>query len=182
MIKKLFIPVLALALLSCNQRKEAEANTSLVYFNIKGYFEKEISRLQKLNPTVNKTVSVNGTIESKSAKIADWTKEFAIFVNADINKTSWKGSFKTTEKNGVAIYTSDHDKIPVKKVSITWRGREVGKIEIVIDNKNIVYRSQDTLTYFPDSLYSYKKQQKIRLLKDKKYAVIGILEKKMGPE
>ncbi|WP_412465711.1 hypothetical protein [Pedobacter sp. KLB.chiD] len=176
MIKKLFIPVFALALLSCNQRKEAEANTNLVYFNIKGYFEKEISRLQKLNPTVNKTVSVNGTIESKSAKIADWTKELAIFVNADINKTSWKGSFKTKEQNGVDVYTSDHNKIPVKKVSISWKGKKVGKIEIIIDNKNIVYRSQDTLTYFPDSLYSIKKQQKIKLLTAKRYAVIGKLK------
>lgn len=176
MIKKLFIPVFALALFSCNQRKEAEANTDLVYFDIKGYFEKEISRLQKLNPVVNKTVSVNGAVESKSSKIADWSKELAIFVNADINKTSWKGSFKTKEQNGVDIYTSDHKKIPIKKISITWKDKKADIIEIIIDNKNILYRSQDTLTYFPDSLYSIKKQQKIRLLKDKKYSVIGKLK------
>ncbi|WP_406823542.1 hypothetical protein [Pedobacter sp. KACC 23697] len=176
MIKKLFIPVFALALFSCNQRKEAEANTDLVYFDIKGYFEKEISRLQKLNPIVNKTVSVNGAVESKSSKIADWSKELAIFVNADINKTSWKGSFKTKKQNGVDIYTSDHKKIPIKKISITWKDKKADIIEIIIDNKNILYRSQDTLTYCPDSLYSIKKQQKIRLLKDKKYSVIGKLK------
>lgn len=173
MIKKLFIPLFALAFLSCNQRKEAEANTDLIYFDIKGYFENEISRLQKQNPTVNKTVSVNGKAESKNTKIADWSKELAIFVNADINKTSWKGSFKTKKQDGVDIYTSDHKKIPVKKISITWNGQKAGKIEIIVDNKNIVYRSQDTLTYFPDSLYEIKKQQKIRLLKNKKYAVVG---------
>ncbi len=176
MIKKFLIPVFALALFSCNQRKEAEANTDFVYFDIKGYFEKEISRLQKLNPIVNKTVSVNGEVESKSYKIADWSKELDIFVNADINKTSWKGSFKTTTQKGVEIYTSDHKKIPVKRISITWKGNKAGKIEIIIDNKNILYRSQDTLTYCPDSLYEIKKQQKIRLLKNKKYAIIGKLK------
>ncbi|NII83975.1 MULTISPECIES: hypothetical protein [unclassified Pedobacter] len=176
MIKKLYILVFALALFSCNQRKEAEANTGLRYFDIKGYFGKEILRLQKLNPIVNKTVSVNGAAESKTSKIADWAKELAIFVNADINKISWKGSFKTKEQNGVDIYTSDHKKIPIKKVSITWKGQKAGKIEIIIDNKNILYRSQDTLTYYPDSLYTIKKQQKIRLLKEKKYSVIGKLK------
>jgi 2-hydroxy-3-keto-5-methylthiopentenyl-1-phosphate phosphatase len=172
MIKKLFIPVFAIALFSCNQRKEAEANTDLVYFDIKGYFEKEISRLQKLNPVVNKTVSVNGAVESKSSKIADWSKELTIFVNADINKTSWKGSFKTVKQNETEVYTSDSKKIPIKKISVTQHGHQVDKIEIIIDNKNILYQSQDTLTYCPGSLYSIKKQQKIRLLKDKKYSVI----------
>jgi 2-hydroxy-3-keto-5-methylthiopentenyl-1-phosphate phosphatase len=172
MIKKLFIPVFAIALFSCNQRKEAEANTDLVYFDIKGYFEKEISRLQKLNPVVNKIVSVNGAVESKSSKIADWSKELTIFVNADINKTSWKGSFKTVKQNETEVYTSDSKKIPIKKISVTQHGQQVDKIEIIIDNKNILYQSQDTLTYCPDSLYSIKKQQKIRLLKDKKYSVI----------
>ncbi len=176
MIKKLVILVFALAMFSCNQRKEAEANTDLLYFDLKGYFEKEISRLQKLNPVVNKTVSVNGAAENKTAKITDWAKELAIFVNADINKTSWKGSFKATAQNGVDIYTSDNRKIPVKKVSITWNGQKAGKIEIIIDNKNILYQSQDTLTYCPDSLYAIKKQQKIRLLKQKKYSVVGKLK------
>ncbi|ARS40809.1 hypothetical protein CA265_14545 [Sphingobacteriaceae bacterium GW460-11-11-14-LB5] len=176
MIKKLVILVFALAMFSCNQRKEAEANTDLLYFDVKGYFGKEISRLQKLNPVVNKTVNVNGTAENKTAKITDWTKELAIFVNADINKTSWKGSFKVTAQNGVDIYTSDNRKIPVKKVSITWNGQKAGKIEIIIDNKNILYQSQDTLTYCPDSLYAIRKQQKIRLLKQKKYSVIGKLK------
>jgi len=176
MVKKLYILVFALALFSCNQRKEAEANTDLSYFDVKGYFTKEISRLQKLNPEVNKTVSVNGVAENKTAKITDWAKELAIFVNADINKTSWKGSFETKEQDGTDSYTSDNKKIPVKKVSITWHGQRAGKIEIIIDNKNILYRSQDTLTYYPDSLYTVKKHQKIRLLSEKKYSIIGKLK------
>ena len=176
MVKKLYILVFALAFFSCNQRKEAEANTDLLYFDVKGYFAKEISRLQKLNPEVNKTVSINSVTENKTAKIVDWAKELAIFVNADINKTSWKGSFKIKEQNGVDSYTSDNKKIPIKKLSITWNGQKAGKIEIIIDNKNILYRSLDTLTYYPDSLYVIKKQQKIRLLNEKKYSIVGKLK------
>jgi hypothetical protein len=176
MTKKLYILVFALALFSCNQRKEAEANTDLLYFDIKGYFGKEITRLQKLNPAVNKTVSVNGAAENKTAKIADWTKELAIFVNADINKTSWKGSFVASKQNGADVYTSDSKKIPVKKVSVFQDGLKVNKVEVIVDNKNILYRSLDTLTYYPDSLYAIKKQQKIRLLSEKKYSIVGKLK------
>lgn len=176
MIKKISILAFALALFSCNQQKEAEANTSLTYFDIKGYFGKEISRLQQLNPNVDKTVSINGVSENKTAKITDWTKELAIFVNTDINKTSWKGSFKASKQDGADIYTSDSKKIPVKKILVIQNGNKVGKIEIIIDNKNILYQSQDTLTYYPDSLYSVKKHQKIRLLNEKRYLVIGKLK------
>ncbi|WP_316823718.1 hypothetical protein [Pedobacter miscanthi] len=176
MTKKLYILVFALVLFSCNQRKEAEANTDLLYFDIKGYFGKEISRLQQLNPEVDKTVSINGASENKKEKITDWTKELAIFVNADINKTSWKGSFKTVKQNGTDVYTSDSKKIPIKKISVTQDGQKVDRVEIIIDNKNILYQSQDTLTYYPDSLYSIKKQQKIRLLKEKKYSITGKLK------
>jgi 2-hydroxy-3-keto-5-methylthiopentenyl-1-phosphate phosphatase len=176
MTKKLYILVFALALFSCNQRKEAEANTNLLYFDIKGYFGKEIARLQRLNPDVNKTVSVNGTTENKTAKITDWAKELTIFVNADINKTSWKGSFKIGKENGADVYTSDSKKIPIKKILVDQSGSKVNKIEIIIDNKNILYQSQDTLTYYPDSLYAIKKQQKIRLLNEKKYSIIGKLK------
>lgn len=176
MIKKISILVFALALFSCNQQKEAEANTSLTYFDVKGYFGKEISRLQHLNPEVDKTVSINGVAENKTAKITDWTKELAIFVNADINKTSWKGSFKATKQDGADIYTSDSKKIPIKKISVMQSGQKVDRIEIIIDNKNILYQSQDTLTYYPDSLYMIKKHQKIRLLNEKRYSVIGKLK------
>ncbi|MFD2583804.1 hypothetical protein ACFSR6_14990 [Pedobacter vanadiisoli] len=176
MIKKISILAFALAFFSCNQQKEAEANTDLSYFDVKGYFGKEISRLQKLNPIVNKTVSVNGTAENKTSKIASWAKELAIFVNADINKASWKGNFKTKELNGMDIYTSDNKKIPIKKISVTRNGLKTQKIEIIIDNKNILYQSKDTLIYFPDSLYSIRKHQKIRLLKEKKYSITGKLK------
>lgn len=176
MTKKLYILVFALALFSCNQRKKAEANTDLTYFDVKGYFGKEISRMQQLNPDVDKTVSINGTSENKKSKINDWTKELAIFVNADINKTSWKGSFKTVKQNGTDVYTSDSKKIPIKKISVTEKNQQVEKVEIIIDNKNILYQSQDTLTYFPDSLYAIKKHQKIKLLNEKRYSVIGKLK------
>jgi len=178
MCKKFYIVVFALVFFSCNQRKESEANTNLLYFDIKGYFGKEINRLQKLTPTVKKTVSVNGAVEDKSIKINDWNKELAIFVDADINKTSWKGSFNSSKTDTTENFISTNKKIPVKNISIQRKGNQVLKLEIIIANQNILYSSNDTLTYYPDSLYQIKKQQKIELLKVKNYQISGRFLKK----
>ena len=173
MIKNLYIVVFALALLSCNQREESKANTDLTYFDLKGYFGKEISRLKEAKAKVNKTVSINGIEENKTVLINDWDKELAIFVNADINKNSWKGSFNVNRKGEVDTYTTNNKKIPIKKISVTHQFSRVNKVEIIINNKNILFESQDTLTYLPDELYQIKKQQKIRFLATKNYGVMA---------
>jgi len=173
MTKNTYILLFVLALISCNQGKDSKIDSGNAYFDLQGYFEKEIARLQRLNPTVSKTVSVNGINESNNVKVADWKKELAIFANADINKASWQGSF-TNKKVGLAdVYSSDSKKIPVKWVYVAKRDSEIQKIEIIIANKNILFQSNDTLSYYPDSLYLIKKQQKIRLLKEKKYTISG---------
>ncbi|MDN3588004.1 hypothetical protein QWY86_15080 [Pedobacter aquatilis] len=171
MIKKLFFFVFAFGLISCNQEKESKANTDLLYFDIKGYFQKEALRLNKSKPKILKVVTINGLSENKNLNIKDWEKEFSIFANADINKASWKGSFKTQKAVDKIIYTSSNKKIPVKKVQIDFLNKSVAKIKIIISNKNILYTSGDTLLYYPDSLYLVKKYQKIKLLKEKKYQV-----------
>ncbi|MFW0716821.1 hypothetical protein [Pedobacter sp. N23S346] len=173
MTRKLGILVFALAFFSCNQREAAKANTDLFYFDLKGYFSKEIIRLKNAKVKVDKTVSINGVSETKSLLINDWDKELAIFVNADINRNSWKGSFKVSQQNGVQTYTSNSKKIPIKKVSIENKGSEISKVEIVIYNKNVLYQSLDTLTYYPDVLYKIRKQQKIRLLASKDYLIVA---------
>lgn len=176
MVKRFFFSVLAISLFSCNQRKEAEANTDLMYFDVKGYFQNEIIRLQKLKPTVIKAVNIDGAEEHKTVIIQDWHKELAIFSNADINKTSWKGSFTIDKKNGNEIYKSSAKKIPVKMIAVIEKNKRVKKIEIIIAYNNILYQSQDTLTYYPDSLYEIKKTQDIRFLKKKRFIIIGKLK------
>ncbi|WP_231491544.1 hypothetical protein [Pedobacter sp. Leaf170] len=171
MNKKLIFFVFALGLLSCNQEKQIKANTDLLYFDIKGYFKKESLRLQQLNPNILKEVNINGSAETKKLTIKDWEKEFSIFANADINKASWRGSFKVQKNDEEVTYTSSNKRIPIKKVAVKYFGDEVKKVEIIISNKNILYTSGDSLIYYPDSLFVIKKHQKIKLLKAKKYQV-----------
>lgn len=176
MAKKLVAIALALAFFSCRPENKAGTQSSNSYFDLKGYFEKEISRYIAQKPTVEKTVAINGKPESKKTVIKDWSRELAVFIDADINKSAWKGAFKIeNERNGVH-YTTLNEKIPVKEVSVFRHLQKVNKIEVVIANHNLLYHSNDTLTYYPDSLYQIIKSQKIRLMEGKRYKIVGRIE------
>lgn len=160
---------------SCNIKEQEKINVK-TYFDLEEYFNKEISRLSKANPTINKTVIVNGQAEYKKIKISDWKQELSSFMSSDINKASWRGSFKTTVSRSLKTYTTNNPKIPVKKLEIIYKNNNVFAIKIFVKNVNNLYTSQDSLSYFPDSLYQIKKVQLIRLMDKKKYQVTGVFQ------
>lgn len=172
-MKKLGISFLVMLLaISCNLKNKEKANTK-TYFDVEGYFKKEALRLSKTNKTISKTVFINGKEEQKNINIKNWEQEFKYFIDADINKASWKGSFNETTTGNLKTYTSQSDKIPVKKLEIVLQGNKPSSIKIFITNANNLYTSQDSLSYFPDSLYEIKKTQHIRLMETKQYKITG---------
>jgi len=170
-MKKLLCCLLLFAS-SCNLKEQDKSNAT-AYFDLAAYFKKEAARLTKLDLTFNKSVLVNGTKEEKKVKISNWKKEFDTFSSSDINKASWRGSFKLNKTEGEEIYTSANDKIPVKKLQISYQNDKIKAIRIYIANSNDLYTSKDTLTYYPDSLYQINKTQQIKLMDQKKYIITG---------
>ena len=173
MIKKILAVFFFITLLACKQPVENKATSKLNYFDVKGYFNKEAARLTKLRPSVWKEVSVNQEKERKIIRISDWQQELAIFVDADINKASWKGNFKVVKTPDSELYTALNEKIPVKRVLIRKENNQVKGLEILIASKNILYTSQDTLLYYPGDRYRISKRQKIKLLNTKRYGIIA---------
>lgn len=157
----------------CNNETLQEQKNEITYFDVKGYFNAEVSRLTKANPEITKTVLVDDSLEIKKIRIHDWKKELAAFSDADMNRNSWKGLFTLSKHNDAEIYHSENEKVPVKTVSITFKNNKVYGFKIVVKNTNALYQSVDTLTYYPDSLYQVKKIQNIRLLAKKNYQITG---------
>ena len=172
MRRKLLLSGILLVFLSCNPAEKDQKNT-LTYFDIKGYFEKEVLRLARINPLVTKTVAVNELPETKQIRITDWTKELSAFSDADINRSAWRGLFNKKSTGQEEVYSSDDKKVPVKELTITKRNGQVYGIRILIRYSNVLYSSADTLSYFPDSLYQVKKKQQIKLLDEKNYSITG---------
>jgi hypothetical protein len=143
------------------------------YFDLKGYFQQEVARLNKLQPLVDKTVTVNEKAERKKFKVANWADELTVFIDADINKSAWQGLFTVTRTDSVERYRSDDDKVPVKLVQVERKNKVITGITILLVTKNYLYQSADTLRYYPDRLYEIRKQQHIKLLDPKQYRVSG---------
>lgn len=143
------------------------------YFDLSGYFSNEADRLTKENPSVAKTVFINGKAEEKTVKIADWVNELQSFSSSDINKASWRGEFTALQNDSTKTYTSNSAKIPVKSVFVKLVNTKPVFIQIILKNENTLYNSHDTLTYVPNDFYSIVKSQKIKLMEQKNYKVIG---------
>ncbi len=157
---------------ACTQVKQ-ESATAQPYFDLENYFELEAKRLTKLNPEIVKTVIVNDRTEQKTVKIEDWRQEFGSFTDANINKAAWKGLFEMQQDGNSDSYTTAVDKIPVKKVEIFYKQKNIVAVKIFVNNVNKLYTSTDSLIYYPDSIYQIKKIQQIKLFDQKRYQVIG---------
>lgn len=160
------------SLVSCNLKEEGKEKVK-TYFDLETFFKSEAKRLAAKNQLIDKTVIINGKAEHKKLTIANWEKEFSAFIEADINKASWKGSFVVSNLNNIRTYSSNSDKIAVKKLEVTTENGKILAIKIFVANLNSLYTSRDSLSYYPDSLYEIKKVQHIKLMDQKKYDVIG---------
>lgn len=175
-MKKYILSVLVLCLFSCVKR-EQKSTGALLYFDLRNYFEKEANRLQKKAPLINKQVFSKGEAEQKFVKITNWKNELAMFEAADINKASWRGEFAINQINNGVSYTTENEKIPVKKLEVFKAGNQITSIKIYKSSANRLYSAIDTLLYYPDSLYMIQSAQKIKLLAPKAYRVIGTFNK-----
>lgn len=162
-------------LMSCGTPEQEQPSTKLEYFDLKGYFSKEAASLARSTAMVDKTVIITDSAERKQVKITNWEKELSAFVDADINKAAWKGAFKSRKNEDGLEYTSTNEKVPVKRLQIFKRNEAITGIVIVLENSNYLYRSTDTLRYYPDSLYQIKKSQQIKLMSPKRYQITGRL-------
>ncbi len=177
--KKFIILITGLVLLlgsvtSC-KRDNVASNDTMAFFDIKGYFRADSSRLAKLNPLVNKTVVHNQVPENKKVHISNWGTELSLFTESDINRPAWKNSYSTQTENDLLIYKAKDPLLKTQEIVIKKEGDKVKWILIFNHTKNILYETAEKLSYFPDSLYLIQKSQKVRLLGKETYRISGSL-------
>lgn len=163
---------------ACHFTQEKTISTeSKAYFDMEAFFQKQADSLQKTAPTVLKTVEHGNETEQKELQIANWRDEFEFFSSSDINKPDWTGSFRKDSSENQITYTGLDERIRTKRIQITYLKGNASHIHIENRDSNWLYRSQENMDYYPDSLYSIYKKQNIRLLGEKNYRVIGSFQK-----
>jgi len=154
-----------------------DTGQSLKYFDISDYFTKDAIRLTNENRMVFKTVIHNRDTESKKVHIADWGLELSLFKEADINRPAWKNSYKVIDEDSTLIYMAKYPELKMREMIVKKGKGKIKWILIYNKTKNILYQSTEKLSYFPDSLYSIKKDQRVRLTGNNRYRIQGVLER-----
>jgi hypothetical protein len=161
------------ALASCKPDVKENQGT-LKYFDLKGFFKADSARLSQRHPLVTKTIVQNGKAQTKKVYINNWGNEFDLFASSDINKPAWRDSYTINASDSVIVYTA---KVPgelkTSRIIISKNGNKIKWILIYNHTKNMLYENTEKLTYFPDSVYSIAKQQKVRLLGKNLYTITG---------
>jgi hypothetical protein len=146
------------------------------YYDISGFFKADTSRLRKLNPEVNKTVTHNGVTENKTVHIDNWGHELNLFIQSDINRPAWKNSYKVQNTDSLIIYQAKYPDLRTTRIVIKKDKDKVKWVLIYNHTKNLLYETREKLSYFPDSVYLIEKWQQVRLMGRNNYRIQGFLK------
>ncbi len=173
MLKNLSFIVLLFCLSSCSQE---EANRGKVYFyyDLKGFLKQEASRLNKDSNLINKQITKNDETEKRKVKITDWQKELDLFINSDINKPAWKDSYQVQKFPQKIVYVAKDEDLKTRRIEIKFVNNKV--IQIIIDNlvDNYLYTSKEHLVYNSKTNYIIDKYQKVLLIGENNYQILGM--------
>lgn len=146
------------------------------FFDVKGYFEAEIARLNTSQPTVKKIASIGDLKEEQQLKSLDYTQELQLFASADINKLAWEEKYSTKEKtslDGAKITTHQalDSSLKIKQIEVATLEEQVQSITILKSQKNALAGTDQKLVYQPARGFSVENEQELILGDGKKIKV-----------
>ncbi len=138
-MKHLFFTLIAVGLLACSTSTEKNTHT---YYDIKGLFERQIQLFSTQKTLVVKAVDA----ETQTKAIADWEKELAFFLDADLNKPAFTKSYVIVQQGDSVTYRlKATEKHPVKNITLHFSEGKVTQVQIVQEEENYLYHTQKNL-------------------------------------
>lgn len=163
-------------LLSCEEEKEEVFEKP--YFDVKGFIEAEIERLEKEKPTVEKLIITDGEIETHQIDNINWKDELSSFLELDINTPPRRNSFGVD-----TAFASD------STYTIRYRpflaGSAIRSLEVTINSytgkctslsgerfvSNYVYQTTEKLLYLTDMFYNIEGSISFRFVFETSYQI-----------
>lgn len=160
---------------SCFERNK-NVETEKFYFDLSGFFKTEAEKLNEKKFFAEKYLINDNDTQKLILKNISWEEELAPFINSDINKPAWKGSYKIDsisedQKLKFVSYKSLETNLPVKEIQVHFNNKEVSHLYIENATNNYVYNSARVLSYNAGTGFSIEGEQDIFLGKDLHYKV-----------
>lgn len=187
-MKHFLLSIIFLFLLGSCQTP-ADTEQTKVYFDLKGFIEKQIIELNKRKPLVTKEMSIGSNQDKAETTTIDWSKELELFIQADLNKQAFQLSYDISQPTPNAyLYTlKKGEKLSVKslKIVIDKTSKQPNLIEAVLQEKNKLYDSEKllslTCTMRPEGIWLIKTYkisgfQQLTLADKKGFSVTGTIK------
>lgn len=117
-MKKSKIFLLFLIVFACDSASETKAVKH--YFDTKSELEKIIEVNNQIKPNVHKVWMYNAKKSDAMVSDINWNKELKLFLDADLNKSSYVTSYDSVKSlNSLSYSLKKGENLPIRKVSIT---------------------------------------------------------------
>lgn len=152
-----------------------------LYFPLATYLQQEISQMQKHPQRVHKTMILDGQKEVKVISEMDWEKEWALFIESDLNKPAFDKSYDNLSEDGFRWYSLKiGENLPVKKLKIQLDALDrPASIEIEMSQTNFLFETQKKMHMnFVEGkvqTYSIEGTQQMRWGSPTHYQLLGVL-------
>ena len=167
------ILLISFLILGCTSSSKKDEVRKIYYFDLKSYFQNLADSLNRNQKTIHKIVAKNGVKEEKNIQVTDWKNEFALFIDADINKSAWQDSYTKDSTANNIIYKAKDEDLKTRSISIYLTKGKPKQIIIKTKVDNLLYHSEENLTYNDGLSYQIKKHQKVILLGLNDYLIEG---------
>jgi hypothetical protein len=174
------------AAFACTSNPEATSESKmekLPFFDIKGYLDQEIPKMDGAN--IAKISRVQGQQEKSDVvySVQDWKDELDIFYQADINRPSLALSYDTKIQDNYLVHTLFPEaKGKVKEITVRYHLDKPTRITVKLIDENIFYTSiiigklYYNVNTFKIDHYSVESTQKIWFLKANNMKITGTVK------
>lgn len=153
-------------LISCT-----EQITEKKFFDVPDYMEKQIKLIRNNTSTIAKLAVYNGDTSLHKLNVRDvnWEKEFAIFLETDINKPIYYANMTiiSDDSNHKTTYLAKSNQLKIQKVQVEYYPNKRSMVKIEINKNNLISVTKIQALYISDSLYTISGEQQIKNLGDR---------------
>jgi len=159
----------SLLLFACQQEVgNSAASNEKVFFDLATFIQQEIETLQIEVTTLEKTATINGQKETKQIVTFDLAQELSPFINADINKTTWKDQYQVdsiwqAEQLSSIHYKALNENLKTQELQVSFEQGKVTAIEVQKGIDNMAVQAHQVLTYYPKKGYTINNEQSLVL-------------------
>jgi hypothetical protein len=117
------------------------------YYPWESFLSKEIAYITNGQHRLQKSVILDGEKEDKVLTNVDWKKEWALFLEADLNKPAYQSAYDHFTEPGMIWYSlKPGENLSVKKFVLHIDAEErPTKVEIEVSQKNLLFETHKKL-------------------------------------